>query len=254
MEASRPGTGDKVLILSTENTRFFLQSKIGQECIIQFDEKDFHPYQVSGCSAWLFESDVKIQLESLIVSADDSREENFKKAVSFKACEMSPLSDAEDEAELGHTMSAAEDNYFGHTMSDGEDEAEFGHSATEAEDSYFGGDMSATLAEFGVSEDQLIRADRSLNRTDTMKSSDLRGSKEEMERRRSVMAAAAEALVNEVCESPSAAAPSGLVENSEGCPCFAPNPFKKIKCKNCGCPWKEHLGVISEELLKGFLK
>merc|ERR1719456_1773100 len=37
-----------------------------------------------------------------------------------------------------------------------------------------------------------------------------------------------------------------LVPNPDNCPRFEPNQFKKEKCKNCGRPWQEHQGVITQ--------
>jgi len=45
-----------------------------------------------------------------------------------------------------------------------------------------------------------------------------------------------------------------LTPNPNRCSEFDPHPFKKEKCKNCGRPWHEHKGVISEKHLHGFLK
>mmetsp|Transcript_1382 Transcript_1382/g.3044 ORF Transcript_1382/g.3044 Transcript_1382/m.3044 type:complete len:643 (-) Transcript_1382:265-2193(-) len=47
---------------------------------------------------------------------------------------------------------------------------------------------------------------------------------------------------------------SQLTPNPDKCPKFDPNPFKKEKCKNCARLWNEHLGVISEELARGFIQ
>jgi hypothetical protein len=44
-----------------------------------------------------------------------------------------------------------------------------------------------------------------------------------------------------------------LVPNPDGCRAFEPNQFKKEKCKNCGRPWQEHLGVISEALVNSYV-
>jgi len=41
-----------------------------------------------------------------------------------------------------------------------------------------------------------------------------------------------------------------LLPNPEHCGWFEPNPFKKEKCRDCGRPWTEHQGVISETLLE----
>ncbi|CAJ1403221.1 unnamed protein product [Effrenium voratum] len=45
-----------------------------------------------------------------------------------------------------------------------------------------------------------------------------------------------------------------LLPNPDDCSKFEPNAFKKEKCKQCGRPWTEHKGVISEEHLQNFLK
>jgi len=44
------------------------------------------------------------------------------------------------------------------------------------------------------------------------------------------------------------------VPNPDRCQRFEPNAFKKEKCKNCGRPWQEHLGVISQELVDGYVQ
>lgn len=50
------------------------------------------------------------------------------------------------------------------------------------------------------------------------------------------------------CECPdSAGMDVELTPNPDKCARFEPNPFKTQKCKHCGRPWTEHLGVISEE-------
>jgi len=38
-----------------------------------------------------------------------------------------------------------------------------------------------------------------------------------------------------------------MVANEDECPKFVKNVFKKERCKNCGRPWYEHLGVIAQE-------
>eukprot|EP00929_Paragymnodinium_shiwhaense_P120480 TRINITY_DN92431_c0_g1_i1.p1 TRINITY_DN92431_c0_g1~~TRINITY_DN92431_c0_g1_i1.p1 ORF type:complete len:406 (+),score=133.29 TRINITY_DN92431_c0_g1_i1:273-1490(+) len=45
-----------------------------------------------------------------------------------------------------------------------------------------------------------------------------------------------------------------LVKNPDGCAQFAPNPFKKEKCKNCGRQWFEHLGAIDQAVVDGYQK
>lgn len=45
-----------------------------------------------------------------------------------------------------------------------------------------------------------------------------------------------------------------LVANSAGCKEFAPNNFKREKCKNCGRLWNEHLGAIDEHIVQSFLE
>eukprot|EP00930_Biecheleria_cincta_P045392 TRINITY_DN31293_c0_g1_i1.p1 TRINITY_DN31293_c0_g1~~TRINITY_DN31293_c0_g1_i1.p1 ORF type:complete len:482 (+),score=171.36 TRINITY_DN31293_c0_g1_i1:56-1501(+) len=45
-----------------------------------------------------------------------------------------------------------------------------------------------------------------------------------------------------------------LSPNPEGCQKFEPNQFKKEKCKSCGFLWAQHKGVISDEIVQGFLK
>mmetsp|Transcript_108785 Transcript_108785/g.318269 ORF Transcript_108785/g.318269 Transcript_108785/m.318269 type:complete len:509 (-) Transcript_108785:143-1669(-) len=45
-----------------------------------------------------------------------------------------------------------------------------------------------------------------------------------------------------------------LVPNPDACQRFDPNQFKKEKCKNCGRPWTEHKGVITEEQILTFVK
>eukprot|EP00927_Polykrikos_kofoidii_P023465 TRINITY_DN21619_c0_g1_i1.p1 TRINITY_DN21619_c0_g1~~TRINITY_DN21619_c0_g1_i1.p1 ORF type:complete len:535 (-),score=131.08 TRINITY_DN21619_c0_g1_i1:213-1817(-) len=45
-----------------------------------------------------------------------------------------------------------------------------------------------------------------------------------------------------------------LIPNPDRCEKFQPNPFKKEKCKHCGRPWNEHLGVISEDIVRGFVQ
>merc|ERR1740117_1295628 len=44
-----------------------------------------------------------------------------------------------------------------------------------------------------------------------------------------------------------------LTLNTHGCPRFEVHAFKKGRCKNCGTPWQEHKGVISQELLDAFV-
>jgi len=45
-----------------------------------------------------------------------------------------------------------------------------------------------------------------------------------------------------------------LVENPDGCTRFEPNAFKRVKCKQCGRPWHEHKGVITEAHVDGMVK
>lgn len=45
-----------------------------------------------------------------------------------------------------------------------------------------------------------------------------------------------------------------LEANPDDCKKFEPNPFKKEKCKQCGFLWTQHKGVISQDLLNGYLK
>jgi len=57
-----------------------------------------------------------------------------------------------------------------------------------------------------------------------------------------------------VCVSACRSAMDDLTPNPKRCSEFQPHPFKKKQCKNCGRPWREHKGVISEKHLHGFLK
>eukprot|EP00931_Biecheleriopsis_adriatica_P086988 TRINITY_DN61516_c0_g1_i1.p1 TRINITY_DN61516_c0_g1~~TRINITY_DN61516_c0_g1_i1.p1 ORF type:complete len:464 (-),score=94.41 TRINITY_DN61516_c0_g1_i1:174-1544(-) len=43
-----------------------------------------------------------------------------------------------------------------------------------------------------------------------------------------------------------------LQSNPVGCSSFEPNVFRREKCKNCGHPWHQHLGVISQAALAEF--
>jgi len=57
-KAIRPTQGDKIVILSTRNTRANLVDKIGLQFTIQIDQHDETPYRIPGIKDWLSEDDV----------------------------------------------------------------------------------------------------------------------------------------------------------------------------------------------------
>lgn len=44
-----------------------------------------------------------------------------------------------------------------------------------------------------------------------------------------------------------------LTPNPDDCKRFEPNQFKKEKCKNCGRPWQQHLGVITQAQVDAYV-